>query len=259
MLNSQRVAYASNNSSFNPAGNSSVNLPTEITAGANNDLFIYELKDIDIKKGQRIAVPIFEMMSSYKDVYTWDYHLRRHQSAGATTSSGSVIENTVWHRIELTNESKIPWTTGAALIMQGKQPLAQELLTYTSPGRKVRVGVTIAVSLQPEFKEKEVSREFKNLHFDRYDYCKITNFAELDICNNFNKDAEVEINLFFGGVADKISDKGAATLKPFANEDWEQYHGSPAVNNSTKLIWKAVIKPGESFKPTVQFHYFMRH
>ena len=36
------------------------------------------------------------------------------------------------HEIELTNESDVPWAIGPALIVQGTQPLAQELLTYTS-------------------------------------------------------------------------------------------------------------------------------
>ena len=57
--------------------------------------------------------------------------------------------------------------------MQGNQPLAQELLTYTSPKRAVRVPVTVSVDTRGTFEENETSRQPKALRWDGYDYFKI--------------------------------------------------------------------------------------
>ncbi|MHC4860769.1 MAG: hypothetical protein ACYTDY_11845, partial [Planctomycetota bacterium] len=108
----------------------SVDLPEELTAGQSQDLFVYHLPKMTLKKGHRAAVPVFEARVPYRDVYTWDLRLARHDAEAAPSGSltGSPLAlstNRVWHTIELSNSTEVPWTTGAAMLMRGHQPLAQ--------------------------------------------------------------------------------------------------------------------------------------
>jgi hypothetical protein len=241
-----------------------VNLPHELTAGGAQDLFVYNLPKITIDKGDRVAVPIFTTDVPYRDVYTWDVHITKQDNAAAPSGAGpnsplTLSKNEVWHQILLTNTTNLPWTTGAAMIMQGNQPLAQELLTYTPPNDEVRVPVTVSVDTRGSLTEKETGRELKSLQWEGYNYARIDKEIKLDLCNNKPLAIEAEITLRVGGKADKTAPEGEVTLGAYDPADWVQYQGHPAVNNSSTVVWKVKLKPGEKFDPSAQYHYFTRH
>jgi hypothetical protein len=144
------------------------------------------------------------------------------------------------------------------MIMQGQQPLAQELLTYTSPKDYCRVPVTVSVDTRGSFEESETGRELQALTWDGYRYARINQKTVLDLCNNKTETVEAEITFRFGGKADKVSDEGKLTLTPYRAEDWQNYRGHPAVNNSSVVVWKTTLKPGETFRPSVEYHFFTR-
>ncbi|MFP6668646.1 MAG: hypothetical protein VB876_15110 [Pirellulales bacterium] len=240
-----------------------VQLPNELTASGSQDLFIYNLPSLTLRKGERAAVPILSTKVPYRDVYTWDLQIKRSDIATAPSGSGVqsplvLSKNKVWRQIELFNSTKLPWTTGAAMIMEGRQPLAQELLTYTSPKDHCRVPVTVSVDTRGSHSEAEVRRQLTALKWGSYTYAKIQQTAKLDLCNNKSETIHAEITLRFGGKANEASDDGKVTLAPFRAEDWTGYRGHPAVNNSSVVVWKATLKPGDTFEPTVDYHFFTR-
>lgn len=244
-------------------GGGEVTLPSELTTAGAQDLFIYSLPKISLGVGERMAVHILEAEVPYRDVYTWDLHVKREDIATAPSGAGQpsplqLSQNQVWHQIELTNTSRLPWTTGAAMFMQGTLPLAQELLTYTSPGGVVRVPLTVAVDARGHMSESEVERALQSLTWDGHHYAKIVNEARLALTNSKSIPIDAEITLRFGGKSDAVSDEGVATILAYRGEDWERYRGSPAVNNSTRVLWRQTIDPGQSFTPTVTYHYFAR-
>ncbi len=248
----------------NPAAEGVVDLPNELTAGGAQDLFVYNLPKLTLGKGDRMAVPILSTEVPYRDLYTWDVHLSKHDNDAAPSGSDTkspltLAKNEVWHQIAITNSTKFPWTTGAAMIMQGNQPLAQELLTYTPPKDEIRVPVTISVDTRGSLSEKEVGRELKSLQWDGYNYARIDKEMKLDLCNNKALDIEAEVTLRVGGKVDKASLDGDVTIGAFDTADWVQYNGHPAVNNSSSVTWKTKLKPGEKFEPSVSYHYFTRH
>jgi len=260
---SQRVAQAQPQPRA-AGGESSLELPSELTAAGTQDLFIYNLPRLDFKKGERVAVQIFTAEVPYRDVYTWDLHFKRRDievaPSGAGLSSPLVLsKNEVWHQVELTNSTDVPWTTGAAIIMQGRQPLGQELITYTSAKSAVRVPVTVSVDTPGSFSEQEIARQLKAITWDRYQYAKIDKKATLRLRNNKAAAIDAEITLRFGGKFDEISDDGQGTLGAFNGADWHEYRGSGAVNNSSTVRWRATVEPGKTFEPTVQYHYYTRH
>jgi hypothetical protein len=263
-LYSQRSSESRRNQAQANAGAQGiVELPNELTGGGAQDLFIYNLPKLSLGKSDRMAVPIFSAEVPYRDFYTWDVHITKHDNDAAPSGSGTkspltLSKNDVWHQIVLANSTKLPWTTGAAMIMQGNQPLAQELLTYTPPKDEVRVPVTVSVDTRGSVAEKEVGRELKSIQWDGYNYARIDKEMKLDLCNNKAIDIEAEITLRVGGKVDMASLDGDVTLRPFDPADWVQYNGQPAVNNSSSVTWKVKLKPGEKFEPSVNYHYFTR-
>ncbi len=262
---SQRAGeFRRNQAQANPGAQGEIQLPGELTAGGAQDLFVYHLPKITLGKGDRIAVPIFSTGVPYRDLYTWDVHVTKSDNDAAPSGSGTksplaLSKNEVWHQILLTNATNVPWTTGAAMIMQGNQPLAQELLTYTPPKDEVRVPVTVSVDTRGSLTEKEVGRELNKLQWDGHNYARIDKEIKLDLCNNKAIDIDAEITLRVGGKVDKVSDDGEVVLRAFDAADWVQYHGHPAVNNSSQVTWKVRLKPGQNFEPTVVYHHFTRH
>jgi len=239
-------------------------LPNELTGAGAQDLFVYSLPKLTIGKGERAAVSIFSAAAPYKDIYTWDVHVTRQDIEAAPSGAGIVSpltlsKNEVWHQIEMTNPTNLPWTTGAALIMQGQQPLSQELLTYTSPKNEVRVPVTVSVDTRGTFDEKEIGRELNAVAWAGYPYARIVKEAALHLCNNKPVEIDVEITLRLGGKVTEASHDGKVVLGGFEAADWRDYQGHPAVNNSSKVTWRLKLKPGETFEPTVAYHFYTRH
>ena len=145
------------------------------------------------------------------------------------------------------------------MIMQDQQPLAQELLTYTSPKDYCRVPVTVSVDTRGSIEQSEIGRELHALKWSGINYARIQQRAVLDLCNNKSEKVDVEITLRFGGKADQVSDDGKVTLAPYDAQDWHNYRGDPAVNNSSVVRWKATLESGDTFQPTVEYHFLTRH
>jgi hypothetical protein len=241
-----------------------VNLPGELTATGAQDLFVYKLPKLNLDKGDRSAVSIFTTEAPYKDIYTWDVHVARHDVEAAPSGAGissplTLSKNEVWHQVVITNNTNLPWTTGAAMITEGQQPLAQELLTYTPPKDECRVPVTISIDTRGAFDEKEIGRSLKALHWSGHDYARIEKEANVHLCNNKKVEIEAEITLRVGGKVTKAESEGSIVLSAFRNEDWQNYQGHPAVNNSSTVTWKVKLKPGETIEPKVTYHFFTRH
>ena len=221
------------------------------------------MPQLKLAKGQRAALAIFTAAVPYRDVYTWDVHVTRHDLEGApakrdNNSPLQFSENRVWHQIVLANTTKVPWTTGAAMVVQGLQPLSQDLLTYTSSGGETRLPLTVSVDTAGTFNDEETGRKLNDLHWNNVHYARIDKLATMTLTNRKKIPIDVEITFRTGGKADAASDDGKITLRPFTAADWTEYHGSPSVNNSSTVIWQATVKPGETFSPKVEYHYLSR-
>jgi hypothetical protein len=264
MYSQRSSEFRRNQAVANAVEQGTVNLPGELTASGAKDLFVYNLPKLTLGKSERIAVPIFTADTIYRDIYTWDIHAQKHDNAAAPSGSGAgspltLSKNEVWHQILLTNNTNLPWTTGAAMIMQGQQPLAQELLTYTPPKDEVRVPVTVSVDTRGSITEKETARELKAISWAGHNYARIEKEMKLHLCNNKSIDIDVEITLRVGGKVNKASLDGEVTINPYNPADWVQYNGHPAVNNSSTVVWKVKLKPGDNFEPTVTYQHFTVH
>ncbi len=245
-----------------PAGGN-VELPAELIAAGSQDLFIYSLPRLTLARGHRAAVPIFQATAPYRDVRTWDVRLKRRDvetaPAGAGVASPLLLAaNQVWHQVEITNNTKVPWTTGAVMLMQDGRPLAQELLTYTSPGGAVRVPVTVTVDARGTFSEKETDRKLNAMTWDRWTYARIDKEATLVLDNRKGVPIDAEVACGLGGHADEASDDGTIVLDAFRTDDWENYRGHTEANNHSTVNWRLEVRPGKAAVLKVKYHYFAR-
>ncbi len=238
-------------------------LPSELAAGESQDLFLYEIPRLTLRRGERAAIPLMSATIPFRHIYTWDLHLARSgveavPGRGRHSSPVRLLKNEVWHQIKSTNDTDAPWTTGAALIMDGYLPVAQELLAYTSIGAENLLPLTVAVDIRGTYEEEELGRELKAIHFDGNDYVRISKRGTLRVTNYKKDSADMVITCQFGGNAVKASDGGKISVGDFANEDWQSFRGSRALTGHSTIRWELALDPGETKELTCEYFYYTR-
>jgi len=238
-------------------------IPAEIQGAEANDLFVYTLPRLSLGIGERAAAGIISTNVPMRHIYTWDVRLS-HLGTEAVPGSGprpapaKLLKSDVWHQLELTNNTGVPWTTGTALLMRDYLPLGQDLLTYTAVGGKCQVPVTVAIDVRGTYAEEEIERKVKAVHFDGRDYVKITKKGTLRITNYKKEPIALYVTCNFGGNCTRASDDGTITLTEFRGDDWVNHRGHPALNNHSTLFWELKIPAGMSKELTCQYYYFTR-
>src|SRR5205823_4966058 len=104
--------------------------PTIAGSEKSEDLFVFTLKHLTLKRGQRAVVPVAEYSLKYTDVFTVDIPFAPPPQARANLNSEQQAELArllsaprAIHRIRMSNSTKQPITTAPALILKGDQVL----------------------------------------------------------------------------------------------------------------------------------------
>ena len=245
-----------------PAGGAA--LPPELTAGGAQDLFVYKIPGLSLRAGQRATVPIVSARVPLRHFYTYSVHMSRSGTeslpkVGTHAAPVKLLKNDVWHMIELTNKTSVPWTTGAALVVDGYLPVAQELLTYTSVGGRCQVPLTVAVDVRGGFAEEEMSREPQVTKLNGYHYTKIMKKGTLRVTNYKKEAVEIEVTCELGGNATQASDKGEISIVGWQRGDWPNHHtGHAALNGHSRITWDLKIAPGQTRELTCLYHHYVR-
>lgn len=267
MINRSQAMFSQRAGEFDPGVNQVVDnvpsIPAEFTGSGAQDLFVIHLDKMELGKGDRAVVPISEQTVACRHVYTWKVSLRRNDSETAPTQSGtasplSLTTNEVWHQLELVNNSDAPWTTGAAMILEGTQPLAQELLTYTSPGGTVRLPITVAVDLRGDYEEKETDRQLNAIRWNDWAYAKISKETLVTLINRKSEAVDFEIECHMPGTASGATDGAEIVLMSFDPNDWENYRGDPVVNQHSIIRYRGSLEAGKEVELKINSYYFSR-
>jgi len=127
-----------------------INLGPEVaSSGKTEDLFVFTVNHVTLKKGERMVMPVKEFQLKYKDVYKLDLpfappaELARNMNSEQQAEIARLLAAPkVMHKIRLSNTSDSPLTTSPALILTGDKILAQGMMTYAAPA-------PIAISTSP--------------------------------------------------------------------------------------------------------------
>jgi hypothetical protein len=238
-------------------------LPPELVGEGAQDLFVYHIAKLTLRAGERAALPVISAQVPFRHLYTWDVSLSRSGAeslpgVGAHVSPLKLLKNDVWHQIELTNNTAVPWTTGAALVMQSYLPIAQELLTYTSVGGRCQVPLTVAVDVRGTYSEKETGREPAAIKFTGYEWMRIGKKGTLQVTNYKKEAIDLLITCQLGGNATGASDDGKITVSDYESGDWSNLQAHPALNGHSTILWEMKLKPGETKEATCDYTYYIR-
>jgi len=262
MSNLRMSEFRGRSGEVGPASATVPAIPPELAEGTQ-DLFVYHVPELSLEAGQRAVVPVISAQVPLRHLYVWDVHLGRSgveglPQSGAHTSPTKLLKNEVWHLAELTNVTGVPWTTGAALAMDGYLPVAQELLTYTSVGGKCQMPLTVAVDVRGTFTEEETGREPKAIHFDGHDYTLISKKGTLSVTSYKNAPVDLIVTCQLGGNATSATDDGAITVTDYQKADWTNFRGHPALTGHSTVEWQLTLKPGETRELSCNYQYYVR-
>ena len=151
------------------AGGGVAPAPEADAGGANGekteDLYVFRLEHVSLKKGERMVVPVSVGSLPYRDFFKLEIPLspppefvqQLDSRQGAEFARLMAAPKAV-HTIRLSNTGKAPLTTAPALVMRDGRVLAQGMLSYTSPGAEVDLAVTTAVDIRVTKEERETRR-----------------------------------------------------------------------------------------------------
>ncbi|KAF0222086.1 MAG: Uncharacterized protein FD167_5025, partial [bacterium] len=122
-------------------------------AGQTEDLFVFKLKNISLKKGERMVFTLAEQTLKYKDVYIVDLPFSPPSELSGNINSQQQLElirlmrtPKATHKIRINNSGNHPFTTAPALIIRDDAVLAEGMLTYTAIGASTDLEITKAIN-----------------------------------------------------------------------------------------------------------------
>ncbi|MEZ6064539.1 MAG: hypothetical protein R3B90_02265 [Planctomycetaceae bacterium] len=250
----------------------------ELTQG-DSDLFLFSLEHLTLARGERMIVQIDSWELPAEDLYTLklpfapprelrQYFESQHQAELAQLQSQPQVK----HVARLKNETGVPLTTAPAIIIRDGRPLAQAMMTYTSPGSTVDLEVTTAVNLPPSIEEEQTGQIPNAAQFGGDTYERIEMRGTISATNYHNKPVRLEIERMVLGVATEASSDGKITRPGGAGQVAGTWLGSDArwwwsyswpgwwhrVNSVSRIRWNVDIPAGESIELIYQWHYFWR-
>lgn len=263
-------------------GDVGVNLGPELAGSEKNeDLFVFTIKHISMKKGQRMVLPISEYSLKYKDVYTLDlpYAPPREirQNGGFNNEQQAEIARLISsakaiHNIRLTNTSKFPITTAPALILNGDRVLAQSMTTYTSIGATLDLVVTMATDIRVKKSDKETGRSPNAVNWNGDSYGRVDLAGTISLTNFADHAVELEVTRnVLGDVGKADHDGKAAMVNVFEDDQYAPKAESPVwwgwynwpgwwshFNGVGRITWKIKLDAGKSVDLGYTWLYYWR-
>ena len=146
--------------------NDTIDLGPEVaSSGKNEDLYVFTLDNISLKKGQRMVVPIGEYKLKYKDVYVLDLPFApppevRERFNNDQMRQLAKLYNApkAMHKIRISNTADCPLTTAPALILRDGRIIAQGMMTYTAIGAASDLDLTTAIDISVKKTDEETER-----------------------------------------------------------------------------------------------------
>ncbi|MHA7813396.1 MAG: hypothetical protein ACX94C_08400 [Phycisphaerales bacterium] len=255
--------------------------PTPELTGSERaeDLFVYTVEHITLKRGARMVVPLVSYEVGYESLYRLEIPARPpfEMSHSIPAQSKTAIERalsrpTPTHvlRIVNNNERGYPITTAPALVLSDGRTLAQGMLTFTAPGGTSDLEVGKGVEIGVEARETEEERELKAVRWNNHDYARARVGFVSELTNRKDKPVRMEVvKIAFGERPQAGQGAQIEMLSPYdprlGNEhEWNWWHGYSwpwwwsRFNGMTRISWDVTIEPGDSVEVEASWGYFWR-
>jgi len=248
--------------------------PVVSDAGKNEDLFVFTIKHITLKKGQRMVLPVAEYPLKYKDVYTLDIpavvpnEVRQSYSSSQTEIDRLIAAPKVEHKLRFINNCEYPLTTAPALVLQGDRVLSQGLMSYTAVNSTVDLDLTTAVDVQVKRKDHETARTANVSTWEGYQYGQVDMAGALHLTNYSAHPVDLEVTRQVLGNA-VSADSGGSTdmLDMFDSQNnignaaaaWSYLPGWWShFNGLGQFKWTLTLQPSKSADLGYKWNYLWR-
>jgi len=264
-----------------PAGNDGDTLdlgPDVAGSGKNEDLYIFTLEHVTLKKGQRMVVPVAEYELKYRDVFVLDLpfgpppEVRHNLNSEQQTKLAQLYYSPkVMHKIRLANSAKCPLTTAPAMILRQGSIIAQGMMTYTAVGASSDLELTTAVDIAVEKLDNETDRIPDAAKWDNNTYARSNLTGTIHLTNRRSDTISLEIRRSVLGNIDSASHEGSIAhlgrheggwMDPNSLPFWWGWYNWPYwwyhFNAVGHVNWECELKPGKAIELEYKWHYFWR-
>ncbi len=256
-----------------------MNLGPEIAGtDKNEDLFVFTLKHLTLRKGERMTLPVSEYTFKYRDIYTLDIaYAPPPEVRGSRGENEQQLEMLrlinapkVIHKLRLTNSSKQPLTTAPALIMNGEHVVAQGMTTYTSPNGEMDLTLTTAVDIKVKKSDKETNRTPNAAQWQGTNLSRIDLKGSIVLASYQSRPIELEITRNVLGNVGTAGEGGKAEMLNVIEDDsygsvaaypsWWGWYSWPGwwnqFNGIGRITWKQTLAPGKSLTLDYTWYYY---
>ena len=235
------------------------------------DLYIFTLDGVTLKKGERMVVPVAEYAFAYEDVFRVEIppappqELRRHLRGEweARIAQLSAAPKVV-HSVRLDNSSDQPMTTAPALILRKGSLLAQSLMTYTPTKGKVDLEITKAVNVHIRKEDSETGRIPEAVQWRSQAYQRVNMTGTISLINYLPKPITVEVVRYILGRGDEADSDGVIKqVNVFESarlgRTWDFVAPLPDwwkhFNGIGQFTWSVPLEPGAAADIHYAWHY----
>lgn len=263
-----------------PSEPPAADLGPEVTDSTRNeDLYLFTVKHVSLKKGQRMALPVAEYNLKYKDIYTVELPFSPPTDVRMNLNNEQQAEMArllsapkATHKIRLTNNSNAPLTTAPALLIKDNRVLAQGMMTYTSSGGNVDLEITKAIDIQVAKSETESGRTPSATKFNGDFYARVDLNGSIKLTNYRKETSEIEVTRYVLGNVTTASQNGEVRKINVMENDrytpigsypmWWGWYNWPSwwsqLNGVGRISWKVNLEAGKSVDLTYNWNYFWR-
>lgn len=272
----QRAAYSYD--AQRPAGtDQAIDLGPELEGmQKNEDLFVFTLDHITLRKGQRMVVPIAEYTLAYEDIYTLDLpfapplEMRRNFNSDQHLQLARLFHAPkAMHKLRLDNQSKYPLTTAPATIFKDGRILAQGMMTYTTIGGRGDLEVTAALEITVNHSDRQTGMTPNAVTWNGSSFSKVDMTGAIELKNYGEKPAKVFVNRSVMGTLDAADrdgqikqlghgydayafEGGVPLWWNWCSWPWWWYH----FNSLGQASWTVELEPAEAVELTYTWHYY---
>lgn len=255
--------------------------PTVGGAEKNEDLFVFTVKHVTLRKGQRMVIPVYETDLKYKDIYTLTMpfspppDIVQHFNQNQQGEVDKLLRAPKFmHKIRMVNKSEYPLTTAPALLMKNDKVIAQGMMTYTAVGAKTDLSLTTAVDLKVKKQDKEVLRAPNAVTWQGDQYGRVDLSGTVSATNYGSSPADLEVIRYVLGKTGKADHEGKSEMvNIFEDYDflpeggslypvWWNWYSWPSwwsrFNGIGKITWHQTLGSKETVDLNYSWSYFWR-
>ncbi|MBX3461654.1 MAG: hypothetical protein KF830_00645 [Planctomycetes bacterium] len=244
-------------------------------AEANEDLFVFTVRDVTLRQGERLVLPIAAFELEYRDVYTLLLPFSPPLEVQQGLQGSQILELArelaapkAMHVLRLRNTSTAPLTTAPALVLAKGRVLAQGRLRYAPVGRETDLEINVAIDIGVDVEAIERGRQNEVVLADTA-YRRVDLAGTVELRNHKRTPVEVEVRRRVLGLVDEVGQGGTqrqldlAQLGDAADRPgWWGWWGWPhwwfRHNGFGEFRWAMRLEAGATARLESSWHYFWR-